>query len=84
MITAPTAKAITMPDRPFPPLELAELDVEFVGSVEFDSDDDFDADDCEPCPDVTDEPSLWTPYQEQANINAKKIIISNTFIFIFK
>ena len=29
MITAPTAKAITMPDKPFPPLELAELDVEF-------------------------------------------------------
>jgi len=81
MITAPTAKAITMPDKPFPPLELAELDVEFE-AVEFESTDEFDAaagvSSC--CH------NSWhsAPCQEEANINTKKIKISNTFIFIFK
>ena len=70
MITAPTAKAITMPDKPFPPLELAELDVEFE-AVEFESTDVFVAGDCEPSPVVGSVPSPWTPCQEQANINAK-------------
>jgi hypothetical protein len=55
MITAPTAKATTMPGKPFPPLELSELDVEFE-AVEFESTDDFGADG-DPLFDVTPVPS---------------------------
>ena len=92
MITAPTAKAIAMVDKAFFPFSSSPIGS---FSVEFDSDELFNTVDCggssigpstppSPSPSCKARPGFIDSCPEQTNINAKKIKIYNTFIFIFK
>lgn len=92
MIIAPTAKAIVMVDKAFFPFSSSPIGS---FSVEFDSDELFNTVDCGGSSPgggssigPSNPPKAWPGFidscPEQTNINAKKIKIYNTFIFIFK
>ena len=99
MITAPTAKAIAMVDKAFFPFSsspIGSFSVEFYSDELFNTVDCGGSSPAggssigpstppsSPSPPCKARPGFIDSCPEQTNINAKKIKISNTFIFIFK